>query len=121
MFHDGGRRESRNAKRQTVWTHKETLSDLSARAGLNSGNSGVRELRNSRSTAASGQRKEVFSKTRVVNEQGVAMTQAHHFKGGNALSSVSSKGFVDALNNQNPTQTGMYLEDAKLQLRQSQS
>lgn len=74
LFHDAGRRDSRNFKGRTVHTHKETTSELSARMALNSGASGVRELRNSRSTAASGQRKEVFSKTRIVNEQGVAMT-----------------------------------------------
>ena len=114
LFHDAGTKESRNHKGRTVHT-----SDLSHRVGLNSGASGIRELRNSRSTAASGQRKEVFSKTRIVNDKGIAMTQAHHFKAGNALSSVSSKGFVDALGNHNPTQTELYLEEARLNTRQT--
>ena len=53
------------------------------------------ELRNSKSTAVSRQRKEVYSKTRFINEHGVAVTQRQEFIASIPLSPTSSKASAD--------------------------
>ena len=69
---------------------------LDGKSAANTAVSG-RDLRNSRSMATSGARKEVFSKTKILNEQGIPVTHQHQFvtnhnsNNANPISEKSSK------------------------------